>query len=65
MSVYCVDDRHGVPCPQPPQGDHCDACVEDECDPTATVEADTPKEAMRLAGWSDEYIASVERLLTY
>lgn len=57
MTIYCVDDRHGTPCPQPPQGDRCDACEADGCDPTAIVEALDPVHAMRCAEWSEEYIA--------
>lgn len=58
-TIYCVDDRHGTPCPQPPNGDRCEACDDDGCDLTATVEADSPIEAARLAAWSEEYITSV------
>jgi hypothetical protein len=58
--IYCVDDRHGTPCPQPPNGARCEACDDEDCDPTATVEAETSQEAARSAGWSEEYIAEME-----
>lgn len=57
MTEWCVDDRHGTPCPQPPNGDRCDACNADGCDSTQVVEADTPQDAARTAGWSEAYIA--------
>lgn len=52
MPTYCVDDRHGTPCPQP-----CLACEGEDCDPDARVSADTPIAAARAAGWSEDYIA--------
>lgn len=58
MTVYCVDDRHGTPCPA-----DCPACEDrgepDDCDQAARVEADTPADAARAAGWSEAYIAAV------
>jgi len=54
--IYCVDDRHGTPCPQP-----CTTCYVERCDPKEQVEADTPVEAMRKAGWDEAYIASVSK----
>lgn len=54
MTVYCIDDRHGTPCAEP-----CVACPDDECDPTARVEAPDQLQAARIAGWSEDYIESV------
>lgn len=52
MTLYCVDDRHGTPCPDP-----CPACAEEGCDPRR-VEAESQVEAARAEGWSEEYIAT-------
>lgn len=43
--IYCADDRHGTPCPS-----SCDDCNA-ECDPSQRVEANSPIEAARAAGW--------------
>ena len=52
MTTWCVDERHGVPCPEP-----CDGCLAEGCDPKAKVETDTSEGAMRAAGWDEAYIA--------
>ena len=55
--IYCVDDRHGTPCPS-----SCDDCNA-ECDPSQRVEANSPIEAARAAGWSEDYIREMVKRL--
>jgi hypothetical protein len=58
--IYCIDERHGTPCPA-----DCAGCSspDDGCDPTTRVEAGSQTEAARLAGWSEEYIESVADMM--
>jgi len=37
MPLYCVDPRHGTPCPLP-----CQGCEEEGCDPAAREERAAP-----------------------
>ena len=55
MIEYCVDERHGTPCPQP-----CRACLDEGCD-GSTVVADSPVNAAREAGWDEAYIEEMVR----
>jgi hypothetical protein len=56
MRTYCMDERHGVPCPLP-----CPPC-QDDCDPTQQVTVEgSSVDAMRAWGWSEEYIATFHR----
>ncbi len=55
LRLWCVDDRHGAPCPYP-----CVQCREDCRD--VFVSAATAVQAARLAGWTESYIESVPAL---